>query len=530
MDVTKFKLWIIGGLLVLFGINISILPAGAFQHGDWCACGKHSTVPTVFEIDHTTSNWQNAASTSFARWDAYSDVFSWGIGDGASGINGKNEIAFFSASEANSEYGFNLDSFTFAVTYMNPKSAFCDPIFDECPMPAGTTCGNFTETDVILNSTFSRGWTTSAPNFSDSGPANYVATAIHELGHTLGRHHDFNTLTTMNYYEDYAIIYLSLSDGRFARGFFPSQARSVTDVATYPFRFSGTSYDGTTVASPSTTTVEKGNNFSLRNFTVENIGSTTLSNVNLKIYLSTNTVITTSDYQVGTVNFSSFSTWWDDDGTGRTFTVPESVPPDIYYIGAIIFYNTSTQDSITYNNTWVLDITRRLTVTTPDVDGDGYTVTGGDCNDNDASIYPGATEICGDSIDQDCSGSDLLCPSVAGSGGGGGGGGGCFIVTAAYGSLMEPHVKILSDFRDRILLNNSLGKGFVKVYYRYSPPIADFISKHDSLRTIVRTSLLPFVGFSWITLKIGLSSTVVLTFIFVFCFIGIVWFRRRLKE
>ena len=44
-----------------------------------------------------------------------------------------------------------------------------------------------------------------------------------------------------------------------------------------------------------------------------------------------------------------------------------------------------------------------------DDDNDGITETQGDCNDSNATIYPGALEVCGDGIDQDCSGSDLTC-------------------------------------------------------------------------------------------------------------------------
>ncbi len=43
-----------------------------------------------------------------------------------------------------------------------------------------------------------------------------------------------------------------------------------------------------------------------------------------------------------------------------------------------------------------------------DQDGDGYDVSDGDCDDADASIHPGATEVAYDGIDQDCDGNDLL--------------------------------------------------------------------------------------------------------------------------
>ena len=54
----------------------------------------------------------------------------------------------------------------------------------------------------------------------------------------------------------------------------------------------------------------------------------------------------------------------------------------------------------------------RATLNNPEIDGDGYSESQGDCNDYDSSINPGAIDICGDGIDQDCNGQDLECDPV----------------------------------------------------------------------------------------------------------------------
>jgi uncharacterized repeat protein (TIGR02543 family) len=66
---------------------------------------------------------------------------------------------------------------------------------------------------------------------------------------------------------------------------------------------------------------------------------------------------------------------------------------------------------------------------------------------------------------------------------------GCFIATAAYGTPTAEQIDVLREFRDVVLLKSSVGSRFVVLYYRLSPPVADFIAGNEVLRTLVRELL-----------------------------------------
>jgi hypothetical protein len=122
--------------------------------------------------------------------------------------------------------------------------------------------------------------------------------------------------------------------------------------------------------------------------------------------------------------------------------------------------------------------------------------------------------------------------SPAGGGGGGGGGGFCFIATAAYGSSLDSHVDTLRSFRDQYLETNPIGSAFVSLYYKVSPPMADFIDEHPTLKPIVRAGLWPAVAMSSVALNTTLAEkAVILVAMALFAAVLIkMWLMRRTRR
>ncbi len=110
----------------------------------------------------------------------------------------------------------------------------------------------------------------------------------------------------------------------------------------------------------------------------------------------------------------------------------------------------------------------------------------------------------------------------------------CFIATASYGSDSS-EVGMLCDFRDKCLLTNELGRKFVNTYYKYSPPVAEYISEHEVAKKTVQIMLKPVVSVAAYALNPELRATgIFLLVMFLGCGAGtvatFVVFRKRKKR
>jgi hypothetical protein len=104
----------------------------------------------------------------------------------------------------------------------------------------------------------------------------------------------------------------------------------------------------------------------------------------------------------------------------------------------------------------------------------------------------------------------------------------CFIATVTYDTPIAEEIQILRDFRDEYLLTSPLGQRFVNLYYQVSPPIAEFITDHPSLKPIVRAGLVPVVAVSAVVVNTTATEKAVTLGVLVLLSAGVaIWVTRR---
>jgi hypothetical protein len=70
---------------------------------------------------------------------------------------------------------------------------------------------------------------------------------------------------------------------------------------------------------------------------------------------------------------------------------------------------------------------------------------------------------------------------------------GCYIATMAYGDYDHPQVLELRKFRDDFLSRTTLGRSFIKLYYRYSPSLVQMLKNKQGINLIIRKGLDQFI-------------------------------------
>jgi len=104
----------------------------------------------------------------------------------------------------------------------------------------------------------------------------------------------------------------------------------------------------------------------------------------------------------------------------------------------------------------------------------------------------------------------------------------CCAATAAYGTPMAEEIQILREFRDGYLLTNPLGQALTDLYYRVSPPIAELITEHPSLKPVVRAGMAPAVAMSVVAVNTTPAEKATIVGLLLLVSVALaVWVTRR---
>ncbi len=104
----------------------------------------------------------------------------------------------------------------------------------------------------------------------------------------------------------------------------------------------------------------------------------------------------------------------------------------------------------------------------------------------------------------------------------------CFIASAVYGSRFSPEVVLLRKFRDHFLRTNYLGRKAVSLYYRVSPPVAEYVRHNEWLKSIAKVTLLPVIGIARFCIEMSpREQMLIVAFLTFCCVLGVLFMRRK---
>lgn len=321
----------------------AIAQAGTVQY-----CGYQNLRIVMEQVpENWNSFWPN--DHSMFIWTHYMDVYRYKDDDGSWGNNTENEFGGFpSGGDLDDAWGFSWGSFI---------ALSCQQSYSNCK--------RILESDVVFNP--AKTWTYDRAVAEYSSKRYYYSTCLHELGHCWGMQrpsnvedYSYTRPTVMHGYSSSVVQdknQVHWKDAELIRADYdvdigiPTR-RDMSVSSKYP--------DG----SWKRTTTEKSNyswneTFDVRDLMVENNGTEDHSNVRVRVYLSRNRTISTSDRLCGTWTWDDFDseTWWVGDLNNHP--IPDTAC-GVYFVGAMVTRNggSFTRDDgwmDKNNTTWLID-------------------------------------------------------------------------------------------------------------------------------------------------------------------------------